>query len=655
MDGIPIWVLIISPLLLLITGSSSESLDVRNSLVEFIRELSANENFPQDPSWGWNSSSDPCTAKWRGVECDTKGFQVKKITLDDFNLTGSIDAESVCSAPGLTVLSMNRNMINGELPEEIGDCRRLTHLYLSGNQLSGEVPEELSRLNNLKRFDISNNSFSGQLPDLARVSGLLSFLVQDNNFTGGIPSGFDFTNLEKFNVSNNNLNGPVPNVGGKFGTDSFSGNVQLCGEPFPISCPDQSPPSNNSPPSPPPNTTTPSAPTDRNRSRDQFLIYSGYMLLVLVVVSFVVVKLLMRNKKNKNKNNNRNQYPKVNNERRSAEASLKTSSQSTSSEANKMTVAGNSRSEMRSEYSITSGDSGVAAASFVLLSSPLVKGVKFNDLLRAPAELLGKGKHGSVYKVVLDNGVGVAVKRTKDWGISSEEFTRRVRKIDKVKHPRVLPPLALYCSDHEKLLVYEYQPNSSLFVLLHGTQNNGQVLDWGSRLVIASCVSEALAFMHLELNQDGIAHGNLKSTNILFNKDMEPCVSEYGLMVAAETSPDAKPSSRKPSPYGTFKVDVYAFGVLLLEMLTGKLVQNNGDDLAKWVHSVVREEWTVEVFARSLTSEGANEERMVNLLQVAFKCINHSPNERPSMNQVAVMVNAIREEEDRSVISSSEA
>ncbi|CAN0837276.1 Probable inactive receptor kinase At2g26730 [Linum grandiflorum] len=91
---------------------------------------------------------------------------------------------------------------------------------------------------------------------------------------------------------------------------------------------------------------------------------------------------------------------------------------------------------MRSEYSITSVDSGVAAASFVLLSSPLVKGVKFNDLLRALAELLGKGKHGSVYKVVLDNGVGIAVKRTKDWGISSAEFTSRVRKIDKVKHPR---------------------------------------------------------------------------------------------------------------------------------------------------------------------------------------------------------------------------
>ncbi|CAI0398783.1 unnamed protein product [Linum tenue] len=123
---------------------------------------------------------------------------------------------------------------------------------------------------------------------------------------------------------------------------------------------------------------------------------------------------------------------------------------------------------MRSEYSITSADSGAAAASFEVLSNPLVKGLKFNDLLKAPAELLGKGKHGSVYKVVLDNGAAIAVKRTKDWGISCEDFSRRIKRIDKVKHPRVLNPLAFYCSDQEKLLVYEYQPNASLFMLLHG-------------------------------------------------------------------------------------------------------------------------------------------------------------------------------------------
>ncbi|CAI0398780.1 unnamed protein product [Linum tenue] len=613
MDGISIWVLLISTSFF-IPSSISESEDVRTSLIQFITNLS-NGTFPPSPSSGWNSTSDPCTANWTGVECDKPNSQVKKIILDGFNLTGNFDSASLCSAPALAVLSLNGNLIAGSLPDQIGDCRRLTHLYLNGNRFSGPVPSTVSRLNNLKRFEISNNGFSGQLPDLTRVSGLIAFVADGNQFTGGIPLGFDFTNLERFNVSNNILSGPIPDVDGKFGITSFSGNADLCGPPLPNSCPS-------------------SSKRDKNRTRDQILIFSGYILLGLVVVSFIVAKTIR--KKNQKETSG------------SASTSKSTSSEGKSKAT---TTAGNSRSEMRSEYSITSADSGAAAASFEVLSNPLVKGLKFNDLLKAPAELLGKGKHGSVYKVVLDNGAAIAVKRTKDWGISCEDFSRRIKRIDKVKHPRVLNPLAFYCSDQEKLLVYEYQPNASLFMLLHGA-HSGQVLDWGSRLVIASCVAEALAFVHRELQEDGIAHGNLKSTNILFNKELEPCISEYGLMVAEDPDQGTTKSGSQQKPYSSFKVDVYWFGVLLLEMLTGKLVQNNGHDLAKWVHSVVREEWTVEVFDRALTSEGANEERMVNLLQVALKCITPAANERPNMGQIAGLVHAIREEEDRSIIVS---
>ncbi|KAF2282909.1 hypothetical protein GH714_043329 [Hevea brasiliensis] len=201
-----------------------------------------------------------------------------------------------------------------------------------------------------------------------------------------------------------------------------------------------------------------------------------------------------------------------------------------------------------------------------------------------------------------------------------------MERIDRVKHPKVLPPVAFYCPKQEKLLVYEYQPNGSLFKLLHGSQL-GQAFDWGSRLSIATSIAETLAFMHQEFHEDGIAHGNLKSTNILFNRNMEPCISEYGLMVVENQDQSilSQIDSYKHNVlsrdniYSTFKVDIYAFGVILLELLTGKLIQNNGFDLASWVHSVVREEWTVEVFDKALISEGASEERMVNLLQPQFK------------------------------------
>ncbi|CAA3028460.1 probable inactive receptor kinase At2g26730 [Olea europaea subsp. europaea] len=84
-----------------------------------------------------------------------------------------------------------------------------------------------------------------------------------------------------------------------------------------------------------------------------------------------------------------------------------------------------------------------------------------------------------------------------------------------------MPVIAYYCSKQEQLLVYEFQQNGSLFRLLHGSQN-GQLFDWGSRLSVAARIAEALAFMHEELQRDGIAHGNLKSSNILLNNGMNP-------------------------------------------------------------------------------------------------------------------------------------
>ncbi|KAK0587325.1 hypothetical protein LWI29_021028 [Acer saccharum] len=633
MDRNSIWVLPILMFLILFRVANSEvEDDVKEALVQFMEKLSSG-NALSDQNWGWNTSSDPCDDNWAGVSCDTRNQSVRKITLDGFNLTGSLDAGSVCSVKSLVVLSLNDNDIGGNLAEEISDCKQLTHFYLSANQFSGNLPDTLSQLSNLKRLVISNNNFSGKLPDLARISGLLTFFAENNQLSGSIPE-FDFSNLLEFNVSNNNFSGPVPDVKGKFSVESVSGNPGLCGKPLSNACPPPPPPSSEK--------------KSKHSSNDWLLIFSGYIILALLVLLLVAWKVFGKNKpKNKEAGDVKKKQVALEVETRRNKPTSGASSGIESTRGNK------------SEYSLSSGESGMNASSLVVLTSPVVTGLKFEDLLRAPAELLGRGKYGSLYMVTLDNGVVLAVKRLKDWGISSEDFKRRMQKVDQVKHPNVLSPLAYYCSNQEKLLVYPYQPNGSLFEFLHGSQN-GQSFDWGSRLHVAANVAKALAFIHEELRESGIAHGNLKSSNILFNKNMDPCISEYGLMVVNEIQDNsivAKKNSYENNNniigqiYSTFKVDVYGFGVILLELLTGKLVQNKGFNLATWVNSVVREEWTVEVFDKALLSEAASEERMVNLLQVALKCINASPNERPNMDQVAGMINTIKEEEERSISS----
>ncbi|XVF50291.1 hypothetical protein PTKIN_Ptkin04bG0084500 [Pterospermum kingtungense] len=618
----PVFMIRVLPffIFLLFHVSNSEDDEVKQSLVEFMDQL-VTANVNRDQSWGWNMSSDPCKNKWKGISCDLQLQAVKKVVLDDLNLSGVLDIGYVCRASSLSVLSLNNNKVVGLISEEIGNCKRLTHLYLGGNQLSGDLPESLKQLSNLKRFDISDNNLSRKVPDMSRISGLITFLAQNNQLSGEIPN-LDFSNLQQFNVSNNNFSGPIPDVKGRFSADSFSGNPGLCGELISKPCP-LAPPSTNK---------------SKDSSTKQFLIYSGYVVLGLIIVVFVAFKLLFSNKK-----------PKEDEAKKGVEAN--TSSNKSSSISNKSKTT-----ESKSEYSISSVESGMALSSLVLLTNPTARGLRFEDLLRAPAELLGKGKHGSLYKVMLDNGAATfAVKRIKDWSMSSQDFKRRMRRLDQARHPNVLPSVAFYCSEQEKLLVYEYQPNGSLFRILHGSKN-GREFEWGSRLNVAANVAEALAFMHEELCEDGIAHGNLKSTNILFNKNMDPCISEYGVMVLEnqDQSSHSQFNSFRNNGldhgqvYISFKADIYSFGVILLELLTGKTVQNNGFDLAQWVHSVVTEEWTVEVFDKALILEGASEERMLNLLQIALKCINPNPYGRPPLNQVAAMINTLRDEESRS-------
>ncbi|XWS40770.1 hypothetical protein CRYUN_Cryun17cG0024100 [Craigia yunnanensis] len=621
MKQISIWVLSVS-FFLITHGANSVDDEARASLVEFLAGLSNNNGQP-NPSFGWNLSSDPCKHKWKGVICDNKtGNFVIKLVFHNSSLSGFLNASALCNvqslAASLKVLNLILNNIGGGIQADIANCKQLTGLLLGGNQFSGNLPESLAMLSNLKQLDISNNRFSGDLPGLSRISGLTMFLAQNNQLTGVIPE-FDFSNLDQFNVSYNFFEGPIPDVKDKFPPSCYLGNPELCGEILQKKCP-------------------PSKKKSNGVSKNQILMFSGYIALGLAIVALILCRL----KKKKGENVDVPSPNKV------ASVDDVVDKPSVTSIEFKTDVS-------RSEFSVNSAESALLSSSLVVLTSPAVSELKFEDLLRAPAELLGRGKHSTLYRVIFENGMVLAVKRIKDWTISADDFKQRMQRLDQAKHPNVLPALAFYCSKHEKLLVYEYQLNGSLFTLLHGNQK-GQKFEWASRLSVAARIAEALAFMHQELHGDGIAHGNLKSSNIMLKKNMEPCISEYGLMVVDPQESSANVNGlqgtqqSKNSASNAFNADIYGFGVILLELLTGKLVQNDGVDLTSWVHSVVREEWTVEVFDKSIISEGASEERMLNLLQVAIKCVDRSPEARPSINQVLAMINTLKEEEDKSLV-----
>lgn len=425
--------------LILHTANSSEA-EGKRSLFNFLAKLS-NNNGQLDLVW--NSTSDPCMDHWRGVICDIQtNNSVRKLDLNGFNFSGLFDASSLCNvqyvAASLTVINLEGNNIGGEISSEIANCKQLARLDLSGNHFSGSLPESISSLNNLTILDISNNNFSGFLPDLSRISGLRVFLAQYNQFMGNVPP-FDFSNLEQFNVSYNDFSGSIPVTKSRFTESSFLGNPKLCGDQLPNKCP----------------SANIEAEESNDDSKEQILMYSGYAIVGLIFIAFLIYWL----RKGKNKREKVEAPNKV----ASFDDTINISkSMAESSEYR----GGDSKSEF---FAASAADqSALVSSSLGVLTSPVVNGLKFEDLLRAPAELLGRGKHGSLYKITLENGVLLVVKRIKDWEISSSDFKLRMQRLHQVEHPNLLPALAFYCNKEEKLLVYEYQRNGSLFRLLHG-------------------------------------------------------------------------------------------------------------------------------------------------------------------------------------------
>ncbi|KAK4260817.1 hypothetical protein QN277_003884 [Acacia crassicarpa] len=594
----------------------------------------------------WNSSTHPCN--WVFVSCLQN--RVSRLVLENLDLHGSM--EPLTSLTQLRVLSLKRNHFSGPIPT-LSNFTSLKLLFLSYNEFSGEFPVTVTSLLRLYRLDLSHNNFSGDIPTAVNnLTHLLSLRLNDNQFSGHIPY-LNLSKLQDFNVSGNHLSGEIPKSVLGFPKSSFAQNPSLCGAPL-VKCKDTHPvpfkpdgsvgPNIASPLTPRSNPSTPvknkTAPKTPSNTTHHHRHHNGASkmspviliaiivgdVLILAIVSLLLYCCFWQNYSAKLKEGNRSKLLE-------GEKILYSSSPYPPSSSTQI---------------------GLERGQMVFFEG--MKKFELEDLLRASAEMLGKGGFGTAYKAVLDDGNVVAVKRLKDAQINGKkEFEQHMEVLGRLRHPNIVSLRAYYYARDERLLVCDYMTNGSLFWLLHGNRGPGRSpLDWTTRLKIAAGVGRGLAFIHGSCKALRLIHGNIKSTNILIDQDGEPHVADFGLYgfaVPATKSNGYRAPEAMDGRKSTQKSDVYSFGVLLLELLTGKcpsVGESSGPggggavDLPRWVQSVVREEWTAEVFDIELMRYKDIEEEMVGLLQIAMTCCAAVPDQRPRISHVVKMIEDIR-------------
>ncbi|XP_068658429.1 leucine-rich repeat receptor-like protein kinase PXC1 [Aristolochia californica] len=600
----------------------------------------------------WTAGGSPCTAPWLGVGCTND--RVTSLHLPSIDIRGALDA--LASLDQLRLLDLHDNRLNGSLLP-LTKCSNLKLLYLSGNDLSGEIPDEFAQLKRLLRLDLSDNNLSGPIPaGISKLSRLVTLRLRNNALSGKLPDfSASMPGLREFNVSDNELFGKVPDgLRRKFGDGSVSGNAGLCGSsPFPIcsfidslSLPPSDPDVVPSNPSSMPGSAI-GVGGHRKESDKRKALSTGAIIAIVVadvVVLLVLVSFLLACFCGR--------YSGANEE--DGMEKRKKSSGSDISSTGKMVVPGvagdenyDREEQQRSKLVFFEGR----------------KQFELEDLLKASAEMLGKGSLGTVYRAVLEDGCTVAVKRLKDANpCPRKDFESYMDLIGKLRHPNIVRLRAYYYAKEEKLLVYEYHPNGSLFSLLHGNRGPGRTpLDWTTRISLVLGAARGLARIHDEYGATKIPHGNIRSSNVLLDKNGIACIADFGLalllnpaQVVARQGGYRAPEQAESKNISQ-EADVYAFGVVLLEMVTGRaplqhpprMMTSAGEEeeeLPRWVRAKVKEEWTAEVFDAELLRYKNIEEELTAMLQLGLACVAEAPEERPAMWEVMKMIEEIRVE-----------
>ncbi|TKY73888.1 phosphorylation protein [Spatholobus suberectus] len=498
-------------------------------------------------------------------------------------------------------LDISHNMLSGSIPKEIGEMYYLYILNLGHNNVSGGIPQELGKMKNLNILDLSNNRLGGQIPQSLTGLSLLTEIDLSNNFLSGlIPESGQFDT---------------------FPAARFQNNSGLCGVPL----------------TPCGTDSANSASAEHMKSHRRQASLAGSVAMGLLFSLFCVLGLFILAIETRKR-------------RKKKEAALE------------LYVDGNSNSGPANGSWKNTNTREALSINLATFENPLMN-LTFADLLNATNgfhndSLIGSGGFGDVYKARLKDGSVVAIKKLIHVsGQGDREFTAEMETIGKIKH-RNLVPLLGYCKvGEERLLVYEYMRYGSLEDVLHDQKKAGIRLSWAVRRKIAIGAARGLAFLHHNCNPH-IIHRDMKSSNVLLDEKLEARVSDFGmarLMSAMDTHLSVStlagtPGYVPPEYYQSFrcstKGDVYSYGVVLLELLTGKRPTDSADfgdnNLVGWVKQHAKLKIS-DIFDPELMKEDPNLEiELLQHLKVACSCLDDRPWRRPTMIQVMAMFKEIQ-------------
>ncbi|KAL4573167.1 hypothetical protein LXL04_019964 [Taraxacum kok-saghyz] len=512
------------------------------------------------------------------------GFNLSSIIISRNTFSGSIP-EEIGSLNNLVEFIASDNKLTGGIPETFFKLNHLGTLDLSKNDISGQIPEQIGSLKQLNELNLANNKFNGEIPDEIGNLPVLNYLdLSGNSFNGRIPSGLDNLMLNKLNLSNNHLSGPIPSVYAKeVYRGSFLGNPDLCGG-FAHRCPQ-----------------IVQSKTKHNLWLLRLIfVFSGIVLVI--GVSWFIFK-----------------YRNIKNAKSESPLSI---------------------SKWRSFHKL---------------------GFSEFEIIHRLSEnnVIGSGASGKVYKAILSNGEMVAVKKLWERSVKTnitdsaqkDEFESEVETLGKIRHKNIVRLWCCCKSGNSRFLVYEYMPNGSLGDLLHSTKR--RLLEWPLRFKIVLDAAEGLSYLHHDCVPP-IVHRDVKSNNILLDEEYGARIADFGVAKFIELGKKGSESmsvvagSRgyiAPEYAYTLRVteksDIYSFGVVILELVTGRkpIDQEFGEqDLATWVHTTVNQKGHEHVLDPELEYE--SKDQICRILDIGLLCISPLPMNRPSMRTV---VNLLQE------------